>query len=70
MAKKPTQSEINEGLLIEIYNLCHSNKQNNKIANMVCKRIDDTKPAKQKKAEELERLFDQHLLQASKPSTL
>jgi aromatic ring-opening dioxygenase catalytic subunit (LigB family) len=66
MAKRLTQTEINEGLLEEIYNLCYANKNDSNVARMICNRIDDTKPAKQKEAEERERLFNDHLLKAQK----
>lgn len=62
MAKtKISETEINKGLIHEIYNLCFSYRQENKLAKMICARIDDTKPEKQKEREEQERLLDQQL---------
>lgn len=58
---KISETEINKGLIHEIYNLCFSYRQENKLAKMICARIDDTKPEKQKEREEQERLLDQQL---------
>lgn len=58
MVHKVSETEINKGLIHEIYNLCFSYKDKNKLAKMICARIDDTKPKKQLDKEHAERYMD------------
>ena len=57
-AIKYQRRRLIKALIHEIYNLCFSYKDKNKLAKMICARIDDTKPKKQLDKEHAERYMD------------
>ena len=57
---------LKEDLLKEIYNMCYHHKKkedgSEKLAKMICDKIDHTKTSEEFKEEERGRLFDKFLL--------